>query len=123
MVEFQEPPLVAPAPVGGDEGASVFVARDGAALHVRGDVPRRVRLAAASARPSGGGELPSREIGDEKGQRAVEDLGEVTGGNRVPEQVLCDTQLLAHLSAGREADLVPLGRQRADYRARDRGHL
>src|SRR5438552_4885184 len=109
MVELQEPPLVAPATVGSDEAAPALVARFDEAFHLRRDVARVRRLAAAPARPPGGGELLPREIGDEKGQRPVEDLGEVTAGNGVPEQVLRETQLLTHLRAGGEADLVPLG--------------
>ena len=54
------------------------------------------------------------EVAHQELQSAPEDLGDVTTGHRMSEQVLRLSQFVPHLLAGREPDLVPVRSARTD---------
>ena len=61
---------------------------------------------------------PTLEIGEQRGERAVEDLGSIAGRDDVPEQILDPAQLVVRLARDRQLHLVSVGRQRRHRRLR-----
>jgi len=88
MVELQETPLAAPAPVRSDPSAAVAVPLPHRAPHAGRDVPGVQGLPPATPRSLGGRELLPLQLADEQPEGAVEDLVQVPARNRVAEQVL-----------------------------------
>jgi hypothetical protein len=69
---------------------------------------------AAGAWPPRFGKLLPLQVLEEQSERAIDDLGHVSVGNGVPEEILGEPQLLAGLSVRGEADLISVGCERGN---------
>ena len=123
VVELQERAGVA-APAGRrDERAAAEVAHEDGALHLRGHVARAVRRRGARVRLPRRGELPSRQLRDERAQRALDDGRLVAARVDVPQQVLRAAELLDRGAADRDLQAEPVRRGRAHGRRRQPAQL
>src|SRR6185369_8567716 len=112
VMEFEEPPFPTPPAIRGHETTPPLVASDHPPPDFRRDVPGVVRLPSAPAGAWRRRELLLLEVGDEQHECAVDDLRDVSAGNRMTQEIPSSPQSLACLRAGREADLVTIGPQR-----------
>jgi hypothetical protein len=118
VVELDECTLVAPAAVGPHERAAAEVAHPDRALDLGRDVTRTRRRSAGRLGVLHSGELAPGEIREQGREGSVEDGGVVTGGDRVPQHVLGEAQLLERGAVDRALQLVAIGRERGDLAGR-----
>lgn len=110
VMELQEAALRTP-PVRAHERALAAIALPHLSLHRSRNVTRsgcgRTSCAWSRTRP----ELGPLQIGQEQGQRPIEDGGRIAVGNRVTQQILCVAQLVVCLARHGELHFVALGRE------------
>jgi hypothetical protein len=111
MVVLEVSPLVTAPALIRHERATTAGPVPHLALNCRRDVAGVLGLTATLPRTLRGRELLAGEIPDQECQRAVEDLGHVSAGNRICEQIPNEAQLLVAAPAGGEADLVAVRRK------------
>ena len=99
-----------------DERASALIALVHGAFHVRRDVTPVGARIRARPRPVGRRELPLLELGDERFERAVEYLRDISRGQLVAQQRLDMPELVVRLLADCELDRETLGRERSHSR-------
>src|SRR5580765_1109144 len=86
VVVLEEAAFAAPSSVVSDEGAAALVSRRDRPLYFGGDIARVLRLASALAGPFRRRALLAFQIGDQEREGAIDDFGQISAGDRVPEQ-------------------------------------
>jgi len=111
MVEFKESSLRT-TPVRTNKSTSAIVARPDLTPDCRRDVSAFSLTVAARPRTIRPRELPSLEIVEQQGQRAVKNNGGITIRHNVAHQVLNPSQLVMRFLADRDLHFVALGCER-----------
>jgi hypothetical protein len=88
VVEFEKGPRAAPPSVCSHEGAAITVSQPHRPLDLRRNVADGRGGRAAGPRPLGFGELLSGQALEQRGERAIDDLRNVSVGNRVSKEIL-----------------------------------
>ena len=115
MVELEEPGLFAAPAVLGDERAALAIARH----HLPPNCARHVTLVRARlrcARSPGLAQLPSFDPIEQRIERAIQHLGQISRRHLVPKQRLRPQELFMRLRAHRQLEREPLRRERCHLR-------
>ena len=102
VIELEELSSLAAMSVVADERALPAVALPDDAFHLRRNLASARRLRRVLTRPAGGRELALLELGDQRIQGPVQDLGQVATRNRVAQQLPRVAQLVVGAPADRE---------------------
>lgn len=88
VMELNERPLIAASPALAHESAGTTITPPHRALDLGRDITAARRGTATGPRPFRGCELLPGQVFEESRERPIEDLGHVSGGDGVTEQVL-----------------------------------